>query len=50
MRRASRELMAEFFPGVPLADTLGEHDSLLGIDEARSVLGYDPVFSWRELF
>jgi nucleoside-diphosphate-sugar epimerase len=50
MRRASRELMSEFFPGVPLADTLGEHDTLLGINEARSVLGYDPVFSWRELF
>jgi nucleoside-diphosphate-sugar epimerase len=50
MHRPSRQLMAEFFPGVPLAETLGEHDTLLGIDEARQVLGYDPVFSWRELF
>ena len=50
MNRPSRELMAEFFPGVPVADTLGEHDTLLGIGEACQVLGYDPRFSWRELF
>ena len=50
MRRPSRELMAEVFPGVALADQLAEHGTLLGIDEARRVLGYDPVFSWRELF
>jgi nucleoside-diphosphate-sugar epimerase len=50
MRRSSRELMAEVFPGVAVADTVGEHGTLLGIGDAREVLGYDPVFSWRELF
>lgn len=50
MRRPSRELMAEVFPGVPVADDLPEHGTLLGIEKARRVLGYDPSFSWRELF
>jgi nucleoside-diphosphate-sugar epimerase len=50
MRRPSRELMAEVFPGVPVDDRVAEHGTLLAIDEARRVLGYDPTFSWRELF
>ena len=50
MRRPSRELMAEVFPGVPVADDLPEHGTLLGIEKARRILGYDPAFSWRELF
>jgi nucleoside-diphosphate-sugar epimerase len=50
MRRPSRELMAEVFPGVPVAEGVAEHGTLLAIDEARRVLGYDPAFSWRELF
>ena len=50
MRRPSRELMAEVFPGVPVGESVAEHGTLLGIDDARRVLGYDPAFSWRELF
>ena len=50
MRRPSRELMAEVFPGVPVANGIGEHDTLLGIEKARRLLGYAPEFSWRELF
>ena len=50
MHRPSRELMEEVFPGVPVADDLPEHGTLLGIDKARRVLGYDPRWSWRELF
>ena len=50
MRRPSRELMAEVYPGVPVAESVGEHGTLLAIDKARRVLGYDPAFSWRELF
>ena len=50
MRRPSRELMAEVFPGVAVDEQLAEHGTLLAIDEARRVLGYDPTFSWRELF
>jgi nucleoside-diphosphate-sugar epimerase len=50
MRRPSRELMAEVFPGVPVRDVDGEHGTLLGIAKARRVLGYAPQFTWRELF
>jgi nucleoside-diphosphate-sugar epimerase len=50
MRRPSRELMAEVYPGVPVADKVSGHSTLLDIDAARAVLGYDPQFSWRELF
>jgi nucleoside-diphosphate-sugar epimerase len=50
MRRPSRELMAEVFPGVPLSEGIAEHGTLLGIDKARQMLGYSPDFTWRELF
>ena len=50
MRRPSRELMAEVFPGVPVAEDVQETDTLLSIDKARRVLGYAPRFSWRELY
>jgi nucleoside-diphosphate-sugar epimerase len=50
MRRPSRELMAEVFPGVPVADGVSGTDTLLSIDKARRVLGYAPAFTWRELF
>jgi nucleoside-diphosphate-sugar epimerase len=50
MRRPSRELMAEVFPGVPVAEDTPKHGTLLGIAKARRLLGYEPAFSWRELF
>jgi nucleoside-diphosphate-sugar epimerase len=50
MKRPSRELMAEVFPGVPVRDGVEGTDTLLGIDKARRVLGYSPDFTWRELF
>lgn len=50
MKRPSRELMAEVFPGVPVAEHVDGYDTLLDISKARTVLGYAPQFSWRELF
>jgi nucleoside-diphosphate-sugar epimerase len=50
MKRPSRELMGEVFPGVPVADHVSGHDTLLDISKARRILGYSPTFSWRELF
>ena len=50
MQRPSRELMSEVFPGVPVAEHVQGHDTLLDIGKARRVLGYAPTFSWRELF
>jgi nucleoside-diphosphate-sugar epimerase len=49
MRRPSRELMAEAYPDVPVADRVSGNDSLLDISRARDILGYDPQFSWRDL-
>jgi nucleoside-diphosphate-sugar epimerase len=50
MKRPSRELMAEYFPSVPVAEQVSGYDTLLSIDKARAVLGYAPEFSWRELY
>jgi nucleoside-diphosphate-sugar epimerase len=49
MKRPSRELMNEVFPGVAVADHVQGTDTLLDISKARDVLGYAPSFSWREL-
>jgi nucleoside-diphosphate-sugar epimerase len=48
MRRSSASLMAEVFPDVPIRKALGEHETLLSIDKARRVLGYEPRHSWRD--
>ena len=47
MERSSAELMAQIYPGVPLSKELGEHETLLSIDKARRMLGYEPEYSWR---
>ena len=49
MHRPSRDLMAEVFPDVPVADTVTGTDTLLDISKARRVLGYAPEFTWRSL-
>ena len=45
--RPVTELVAEFYPGVPWKREVGPHDTLLSIEKARRVLGYDPTYSWR---
>jgi nucleoside-diphosphate-sugar epimerase len=49
MQQSSAELMAEVYAGVPVRKELGEHETLLSIDKARSLLGYNPVFTWRDV-
>ncbi|MFI6330123.1 NAD-dependent epimerase/dehydratase family protein [Micromonospora chersina] len=48
MSRSSADLMAEVYPDVEVRGELGEHETLLGIDKARRVLGYEPRHSWRD--
>jgi len=48
MNRPSAELLAEVFPGVPLRREVGESETLLAIDRARQVLGFEPRHSWRD--
>ena len=48
MSRPNAELVAEVFPGVEVRGELGEHDTMLSIDKARRLLGYEPRHSWRD--
>ncbi len=47
MTRPNAELLAEVFPDVEQRGPIGEHDTLLSIDKARRLLGYEPRHSWR---
>jgi nucleoside-diphosphate-sugar epimerase len=48
MNRPSRALLAEVFPDVPLTREIDEFGSLLAIDRAKQVIGYEPRHSWRD--
>jgi nucleoside-diphosphate-sugar epimerase len=48
MNRPSRDLLAEVFPGVPLNREIAEFGTLLAIDRAKQVIGYEPGHSWRD--
>ncbi|MFE9692467.1 NAD-dependent epimerase/dehydratase family protein [Micromonospora sp. NPDC005806] len=48
MSRSSASLMAEVYPDVEVRKELGEHETLLSIDKARRMLGYEPRHSWRD--
>jgi nucleoside-diphosphate-sugar epimerase len=48
MNRPTREALAEVFPDVPLTREIGEFDTLLAIDGAKQLLGYQPRYSWRD--
>jgi nucleoside-diphosphate-sugar epimerase len=43
----SEEVAARFFPDVPFTRPVPGTETLLGIDKARSLLGYAPTHSWR---
>jgi nucleoside-diphosphate-sugar epimerase len=48
MNRPSAELMAEVYPSVPIRGSPTEFGTLLSIDKARKLLGYEPRWSWRD--
>ena len=48
MDRPSAELMQQYFPEVRLTKEIRGNETLLAIDRARTDLGYEPRFSWRE--
>jgi hypothetical protein len=43
MNRPSAALFGEVFPGVPFTRDIGEFETLLDIDRAREVIGYEPA-------
>ena len=50
MTTPSTELAAAVFPDVPLTRPVEGTETLLSIDKARRVLGYEPEHSWRDVF
>ena len=48
MSTPSAELAAGVFPGVAVTRPLAGVETLLSIDKARRLLGFDPAFSWRD--
>jgi UDP-glucose 4-epimerase len=48
MSRPNDELLAEVFPDVSRRAGIGAHTTLLGIDKARRMLGYEPQHGWRD--
>lgn len=48
MSRPNSELMAEVYPNVELKAGVRENETLLSIEKARRVLGYEPRHSWRD--
>ena len=48
MTRDSAVLMAEVYPDVPLKRELKGRETLLSIDRAREVLGYEPRYGWSD--
>jgi nucleoside-diphosphate-sugar epimerase len=48
MSRLTSELLSEIFPDVPLKKKLGPNETLLSIEKAKRVLGYEPQHSWRD--
>ncbi|HSN06391.1 MAG TPA: NAD(P)-dependent oxidoreductase [Candidatus Angelobacter sp.] len=50
MTTPSADLLADVFPDVPRTRPVSGNETLLSIDKARRVLGYEPQHSWREQF
>jgi nucleoside-diphosphate-sugar epimerase len=48
MTQPSAELMQQVFPDVPLRGPMSGTTTLLSIDRARQVLGFEPSHSWRD--
>lgn len=47
MHRETVDLAAEVFPDLPWQRPVSGNETLLSIDKARRVLGYDPIHGWR---
>jgi len=47
MSRTSASLAADVFPDLEIRTELSEHQTLLSIDKARRMLGFEPQFTWR---
>lgn len=48
MNRPSAEVLREVFPEVELRRDPGAYGTLLAIDKARELIGFEPAHSWRD--
>lgn len=48
MSRPNADLLAEFYPEATMKRPVTDTETLLSIDKARAVLGYEPRHSWRD--
>jgi len=48
MNRPNAELMSAVYPEVPIRDGTGDFETLISINKARQMLGFEPRFSWRD--
>jgi len=48
MPTPSADLMAEVYPEVPLRRPIAGRETLLSIDRARSLIGFEPEHGWQE--
>jgi nucleoside-diphosphate-sugar epimerase len=46
--RPNAALIKEFYPDVEVRGDLGEHETLLSIEKAKRLLGYQPAHGWRD--
>jgi len=49
MRQSNAELLALAFPGCRLRPGTGEHETLISIEAARRLIGYEPEWTWRRV-
>jgi nucleoside-diphosphate-sugar epimerase len=47
MSRPTADLVEERYPDLEVRKELAEHETLLCIDKARRILGFEPKYSWR---
>lgn len=47
MRQTNEELVREAFPNCIIREGTGPHETLISIEKARLLLGYEPRYSWR---
>lgn len=48
MNASNEDLMSKTFPGIPIPEGLGNHETLLSIQKARQILGFEPEHTWRQ--
>ena len=48
MRRDNNALLAEVYPNVKPTRALQPNESLIAIEKAKRMLGYEPKYSWRD--